>query len=58
MDVNVVGVQATGQVGTVSFWITIDDSQTPNWVTINDGQTPTWTDIIDTQSPNWVEIAA
>jgi hypothetical protein len=33
-NVSVTGVQGTGQVGRLSFWISIDDSQTPNWVEI------------------------
>jgi hypothetical protein len=41
-------VQGVGQIGgNLSFWISVDDSQTPNWIDIN-----------DSQNPNWVSIAA
>jgi hypothetical protein len=41
-----IGVQATGQVGTVLVWSQIVPGGDPNWVDIAPiSQTPTWTDI-------------
>jgi len=57
-SVQVTGVQATGQIGSVNTWLPIDDSQTPSWDTVTDSQTPSWAQINTAQTPNWNDIAA
>jgi hypothetical protein len=57
-SIQVTGVFATGEVGSVNIWLPIDDSQTPNWNAISDSQTPNWNAISDSQTPNWNDIAA
>jgi hypothetical protein len=44
-DVFVLGVRATGIVGSPLVWGDIQNPQNPNWTQINDTQSPGWTDI-------------
>ena len=56
--VAITGCPAMGNIGNVNvtYWTTIDDSQTPNWVTIDDSQTPNWQNVTNSQSPDWVDV--
>ena len=40
-----IGIQATGQVGTVLVWGEIVPNQNAGWVDVDYSQTPNWTDI-------------
>jgi len=62
-----VGVNATGLVGKVLIWDTINTVQIPNWVDItvmqssgwngmNATQTPMWSDVPDSQVSGWTDV--
>ena len=39
------GVGAAGLIGPMSFWVPVNDDQTPNWTDVDDSQTTTWTQV-------------
>ena len=50
------GVFATGAVGQVNVWASLDDAQTSSFGEIDDSQTPAWVEIDDSETDDWVEI--
>ena len=57
IDISLVGVFGTGEVGKVLIWSLIDDTQTKNYANINTDQSSSFAEINETQTPNWEEVA-
>ena len=56
-DVDVTGLEASGQVNGVVVWITVVPNQTPSYNEVVPSQSPTWTEVEPEQTPNWRRAA-